>query len=292
MGRFAMLDKLSRSRYEGWTPHAVRGQGAARAADGVSVATPSKIAFIAAATPEAEVARDRLSARYGAVDAQEADVIVALGGDGIMLQTLHSVRGRGIPIYGMHRGSVGFLMNTFREDHLPERIDAAMKVEIHPLVMEAVDQDGTQHRAHAFNEVALFRQTYQAGKLRISIDGRDRLDELICDGIIVATPAGSTAYNLSAHGPILPLGTPLLALTPISPFRPRRWRGALVPDKGRIAITVLEPVKRPVSAVADHYEVRNVVSVSAALDVTCSSSMLFDPDHGLEERILREQFVY
>ncbi len=255
-------------------------------------ATPSKIAFVAASTPEAEAARARLAARYNGVPEDEAEVIVALGGDGIMLQTLHGVRGRGVPIYGMHRGSVGFLMNTFREDHLRERIAAAMEVQIHPLVMEAVDQDGTSHRAHAFNEVALFRQTYQAGKLQVSIDGRVRLDELICDGIIVATPAGSTAYNLSAHGPILPLGTPLLALTPISPFRPRRWRGALVPDKGRIAITVLEAGKRPVSAVADHYEVRNVVSVTAALDTTCSASMLFDPDHGLEERILREQFVY
>lgn len=269
------------------------GEGAAVAAIGMNVAaTPSKIAFIAASTPEAEGARDRLAQRYGAVAEEEAEVIVALGGDGVMLQTLHSVRGRGVPIYGMHRGSVGFLMNTFREDSLRERIAAAMEVQIHPLVMEAVDQDGTTHRAHAFNEVALFRQTYQAGKLQISIDGRLRMEELICDGVIIATPAGSTAYNLSAHGPILPLGTPLLALTPISPFRPRRWRGALVPDKGRLAITVLEPIKRPVSAVADHYEVRNVVSVTAALDVQCSSSMLFDPDHGLEERILREQFVY
>lgn len=251
-----------------------------------------RIAFVAAATPEAEMARERLLGLYGKASDDEADVIVALGGDGMMLQTLHAFRGRGVPIYGMHRGSVGFLMNTYREDHLPERLAAAVQVQIHPLMMEAVDQDGVRHRAPAFNEVALFRQTYQAGKLRVSIDDKVRLDELICDGIIVATPAGSTAYNLSAHGPILPLGTPLLALTPISPFRPRRWRGALVPDKGRIDIAVLEAGKRPVSAVADHYEVRNVVSVSAKLDVTSSSAMLFDPDHGLEERILREQFVY
>ncbi len=251
-----------------------------------------RIAFTAAATPEAESARARLAELYGEASEQDAQVIVALGGDGMMLQTLHQVRGRGIPIYGMHRGSVGFLMNTYREDQLRERLAAAIQVKIHPLVMETVDQAGTRHRAHAFNEVALFRQTYQAGKLRVSIDGRERLEELICDGIIVATPAGSTAYNLSAHGPILPLGTPLLALTPISPFRPRRWRGALVPDKAGIEIEVLEPVKRPMSAVADHSEVRNVVRVSAALDASCSSAMLFDPDHGLEERILREQFVY
>lgn len=251
-----------------------------------------KIAFAAASTPEAEAARARLSQRYGAVEADEADVIVALGGDGVMLQSLHAFRSSGVPIYGMHRGSVGFLMNTYREDLLPERLAAAVQVNIHPLMMEAVDQEGVTHRAPAFNEVALFRQTYQAGKLRVSIDDKVRLDELICDGIIVATPAGSTAYNLSAHGPILPLGTPLLALTPISPFRPRRWRGALVPDKARIDIAVLEPGKRPVSAVADHYEVRDVVSVSARLDTTSSSAMLFDPDHGLEERILREQFVY
>lgn len=251
-----------------------------------------KIAFTAASTPEAELARTRLADLYGEVPEAEAEVIVALGGDGVMLQTLHEVRGRGVPIYGMHRGSVGFLMNTYREDHLRERLAAAIQVKIHPLAMEAVDQQGVRHTAHAFNEVALFRQTYQAGKLRVRIDGRERLEELICDGIIVATPAGSTAYNLSAHGPILPLGTPLLALTPISPFRPRRWRGALVPDKAAIEIEVLEPEKRPMSAVADHSEVRDVVSVTAALDATCSSAMLFDPDHGLEERILREQFVY
>ncbi|TCT07784.1 NAD kinase [Aquabacter spiritensis] len=251
-----------------------------------------RIAFAAAATPEAEAARERLIARYGRVDPAEADVIVALGGDGLMLQTLHACRGRGVPIYGMHRGSVGFLMNTYREDRLPERLAAAVQVAIHPLLMEAVDQAGAEYRAPAFNEVALFRQTYQAGKLRVSIDGKVRLEELICDGVIVATPAGSTAYNLSAHGPILPLGTPLLALTPISPFRPRRWRGALVPDKGRIEIEVLDCGKRPVSAVADHFEVRNVVRVTAKLDSNTSSSMLFDPDHGLEERILREQFVY
>ncbi|MFG1298598.1 NAD kinase [Xanthobacter sp. V3C-3] len=251
-----------------------------------------KIAFVGAQTPEAEAARMRLEAHYGAVHEDDADVIVALGGDGLMLQTLHRFRDRGVPIYGMHRGTVGFLMNTFREDNLPARLAAAQQVTIHPLLMEAVDANGVRHRAPAINEVSLLRQTYQAAKLRISIDGKVRLEELICDGAIIATPAGSTAYNLSAHGPILPLGTALLALTPISPFRPRRWRGALVPDKARIDIAVLEADKRPVSAAADHFEVRDIIAVSARLDATSSIDMLFDPDHGLEERILREQFVY
>lgn len=223
---------------------------------------------------------------------EDADVVVALGGDGLMLQTLHRFRERTLPIYGMHRGSVGFLMNTFREEGLVERLTAAQQVTIHPLMMEAVTSNGMRHRAPAFNEVSLLRQSYQAAKLRISIDGKMRLEELICDGIIVATPAGSTAYNLSAHGPILPLGTALLALTPISPFRPRRWRGALVPDRARIDIAVMEADKRPVSAAADHFEVRDIIAVSARLDTTSSVDMLFDPDHGLDERILREQFVY
>lgn len=251
-----------------------------------------KIAFVSSQTPEAEAARMRLVAHYGAVSEDDADVIVALGGDGLMLQTLHRFRDRGLPIYGMHRGSVGFLMNTFREDNLPARLAAAQQVTIHPLMMEAVDATGQRHRAPAINEVSLLRQSYQAAKLRISIDGKVRLEELICDGAIIATPAGSTAYNLSAHGPILPLGTALLALTPISPFRPRRWRGALVPDKARIDIAVLEAEKRPVSAAADHFEVRDIIAVSARLDTSSSIDMLFDPDHGLEERILREQFVY
>ncbi|MGQ3672887.1 NAD kinase [Xanthobacter sp. TB0136] len=259
---------------------------------GGEVGATGRIAFVSSQTPEAESARARLEARYGAVNEDEADVIVALGGDGLMLQTLHRFRDRGIPIYGMHRGSVGFMMNTYREDGLVERLAAAQHVKIHPLLMEAMDNKGVRHRAPAINEVSLLRQSYQAAKLRISIDGRMRLEELICDGVIVATPAGSTAYNLSAHGPILPLGTALLAVTPISPFRPRRWRGALVPDRVRVDIAVMEAEKRPVSAVADHYEVRNIVAVSARLDKSSAIDMLFDPDHGLEERILREQFVY
>ncbi|WP_029005126.1 NAD kinase [Azorhizobium doebereinerae] len=251
-----------------------------------------RIAFAASQTSEAEAARARLIKRYGAVEEDAADVIVALGGDGLMLQTLHRFRDRGVPIYGMHRGSVGFLMNTFREDDLHGRLAAATHVIIHPLVMTALDVHGVHHTAPAINEVSLLRQTYQAAKLRISIDGKVRLEELICDGILVATPAGSTAYNLSAHGPILPLSTALLALTPISPFRPRRWRGALLPDRATIQITVLEADKRPVSAVADHQEVRDIVEVSAHLDKSSSMDMLFDPDHGLDERILREQFIY
>ncbi len=251
-----------------------------------------KIAFVASQTREAEAARARLIQRYGVVDENDADVIVALGGDGLMLQTLHRFRDQGVPIYGMHRGSVGFLMNTYRDDDLRERISAATHVVIHPLMMEAIDAHGEHFSAPAINEVSLLRQTYQAAKLQVSIDGKVRLEELICDGMLVATPAGSTAYNLSAHGPILPLGTALLALTPISPFRPRRWRGALVPDRATIRITVLEADKRPVSAVADHQEVRDIVEVTAHLDSTSSIDMLFDPDHGLDERILREQFIY
>ncbi|MGU3492676.1 NAD kinase [Xanthobacteraceae bacterium A53D] len=251
-----------------------------------------RIAFVASQTEEAEAARVRLVRRYGETPEDDAEVIVALGGDGLMLQTLHRFRDHRVPIYGMHRGSVGFLMNTYREDGLRERLAAASHVIIHPLMMETLDIHGERRIAPAINEVSLLRQIHQAAKLRISIDGKVRLEELICDGVLVATPAGSTAYNLSAHGPILPLGAALLALTPISPFRPRRWRGALVPDRATIKITVLEADKRPVSAVADHKEVRDIVEVTARLDQSSSMDMLFDPDHGLDERILREQFIY
>ena len=252
----------------------------------------STIGFVASDTAEAQAAMQRLVARYGGVDPEQASVVVALGGDGLMLQTLHRFMGTGKPIYGMHRGSVGFLMNDFFEDDLIERLESAGRSIVHPLLMVAHDSKGETHRTRAVNEVSLLRQSYQAAKLRISIDGKVRLAELVADGVLVATPAGSTAYNLSANGPILPLNAPLLALTPLSPFRPRRWRGALVPDKARIDIAVLEAEKRPVSAAADHYEVRNIVAVSARLDTSSSIDMLFDPDHGLEERILREQFVY
>ena len=251
-----------------------------------------RIAFVASANEEAEAARKELAARYGDLPIDQAEIVVALGGDGLMLQTLHHLRDGGTPIYGMNRGSVGFLMNEFRVNDLKERLAAAERTVIHPLIMEATDAAGKSHRAPAFNEVSLLRQSYQAAKLAISIDGKVRLQELICDGVLVATPAGSSAYNLSAHGPILPLNAPLLALTPLSAFRPRRWRGALLPDRARIEISVLEAEKRPVSAVADHFEVRAVAKVDVRMDTATSRVMLFDPGHSLDERILAEQFGY
>ena len=251
-----------------------------------------KIAFVSSNAPEAQEARDRLVALYGAVDVRTADVIVALGGDGLMLQSLHDAIESGTPIFGMNRGSVGFLMNEYREDDLRERLDEAAASIIHPLRMRALDADGRTHEALAINEVSMLRQTYQAAKLSIAVDGRVRLAEMIADGLLVATPAGSTAYNLSANGPILPLDAPLLALTPLSPFRPRRWRGALLPDRASLSITVLEPEKRPVSAVADHTEVRRVLRVDVAMDVSRNLVLLHDPGHSLDERILREQFGY
>lgn len=251
-----------------------------------------KIAFVASDVAEAVEARARLTALYGAFDPQDADAIVALGGDGLMLQTLHRYINDKIPIYGMNRGSVGFLMNEYREENLRERLAAAETTRIHPLAMVAYDAAGKAHKGLAINEVSLFRERYQAAKLQVAIDGKMRMEELICDGVLVATPAGSTAYNLSAHGPILPINTPLLALTPISPFRPRRWRGALVPNKARITVTVLEPEKRPVSAVADHFETRHVVKVEIEKARNIELLMMFDPDHGLEERVLAEQFRF
>lgn len=251
-----------------------------------------RIAFVASQTPEAEAAAATLGERYGQVVPEDADVVVALGGDGLMLQTAHRLMNSGIPIYGMHRGSVGFLMNDYSEDGLEERLAAAELTEIHPLVMNATDLDGAVYKAHAINEVSLWRQSYQASKLKISIDGKVRMPELICDGILVATPAGSTAYNLSAHGPIIPIGSPLLALTPISPFRPRRWRGALISNRARLRIDVLEADKRPVSVAADHAEFRNVACVEIEEDRDAAIPMLFDPGHSLDERILCEQFFY
>lgn len=250
------------------------------------------IAFLASPIDEAESARDRLSERYGGTDPEDADVIVALGGDGFMLQVLHRFMNSGKPIYGMNRGSVGFLMNEFTEDDLAERLSKAEIAVIHPLVMRATDSDGRKHESLALNEVSLLRQTYQAAKLRLLIDGKVRLEELICDGILVSTPAGSTAYNLSAHGPIIPINSPLLALTPISPFRPRRWRGALLPNVAQIDIEILEADKRPVSAVADHREIRSVVHVHVEEAAKAEALMMFDPGHNLDERILAEQFGY
>ena len=231
-------------------------------------------------------------ARYGTCDPAQADVVVALGGDGLMLQTLRALMRSGKPVYGMHRGTVGFLMNEFNEADLRERLAAAEETVIHPLVMRAKDRSGNSHEHYAINEVSAFRQTYQAARLRILVDGQVRLPELMADGIMVATPAGSTAYNLSVQGPIIPIRAPLLALTPISPFRPRRWHGALLPDTARVTIDVIDPDKRPVAAVADHSEVRDVTSVEIAMDHTISMHMLFDPGHSLDERILREQFGY
>jgi NAD+ kinase len=249
-----------------------------------------RIAFVASATPTARKARTALVRRYGEVAFDDADVVVALGGDGLMLQTLHRFMGKGRPIFGMNRGSVGFLMNEFHEDDLLERLARAERSVTHPLSMVAHMADGQARQAFAINEVSLLRSSFQAAKLRILVDDKARLDPLICDGVLVATPAGSTAYNLSVNGPILPLDAPLLALTPISPFRPRRWRGAILPHSARVAIEVLEPGKRPVNAVADHTEVKSVRRVDIAMDRSIELIMLHDPGHSLDERILREQF--
>ena len=250
------------------------------------------ICFLSSGAPEANAARESLIASYGDCPPEAAEVIVALGGDGLMLQTLHRFMDHPKPIYGMNRGSVGFLMNDYSEIGLRERLRAARASIIHPLIMRAEDIKGVVTNARAINEVSLLRQTYQAAKLRISVDGAVRLEELIADGILVATPAGSTAYNLSANGPILPLAAPLMALTPISAFRPRRWRGALLPDRAAVAIEILEADKRPVAAVADHAETRRVRRVDVSMDHATDLVLLHDPGHSLDERILREQFIY
>ena len=250
------------------------------------------IAFVASQTPEAREAYGQLEARYGNADPATADVIVALGGDGLMLQTLHKFMKSGKPIYGMHRGTVGFLMNEYVEQGLIERLTAAHNTVIHPLVMQARDAQGRMHEHRAINEVSLFRQSAQAAHLRILIDGQERLAELICRRRAGGDAAGSTAYNLSVQGPIIPINAPLLALTAISPFRPRRWRGALLPDKAKVTIEVQDADKRPVAAVADHDEVRSVRSVDVSMDHAISLNMLFDPGHNLDERILSEQFGF
>jgi NAD+ kinase len=249
-----------------------------------------RIAFTASERPEAQEGRARLVKRYGETPVEEAEVIVALGGDGFMLECFHDHMALGLPIYGMNRGSVGFLMNDYSEVGLLERIAAAEKAVIHPLRMTATDVDGASHVALAINEVSLLRQTRQAAKLRISIDGKLRLSELACDGALVSTPAGSTAYNLSAHGPIIPLDARVLALTPISAFRPRRWRGALLAHTAKVTFEILEASKRPVSAVADNIEVRDVLDVHIAEDREVSLHMLFDEGRSLEERVIAEQF--
>ncbi|CAA7627467.1 NAD kinase [Magnetospirillum sp. SS-4] len=253
--------------------------------------TFSSVAFVAAESDAAQAAMRRLESRYDHVDPDRADLVVALGGDGFMLETLHRFVGRRIPIYGMNRGTVGFLMNSFREHGLIERLSRAQKVILHPLRMIARTSQGEQVEALAMNEVSLLRETRQAAKLRIRIDGKVRLDELACDGILLSTPAGSTAYNLSAHGPIIPLGAGITALTPISPFRPRRWRGALLPHTATVIFEVREAAKRPVSAVADYTEVRDVAEVEVREDRSIDLALLFDPEHNLEERIIAEQFL-
>jgi NAD+ kinase len=251
-----------------------------------------RIAFVASPAPEAREALARLVKRYGNVSPSRADVVVALGGDGLMLRTLRKAMKADKPIYGMHRGTVGFLMNDYQETRLRERLSDAQITVIHPLVMRARDLKGKTHEHYAINEVSLFRQTYQVARLAISVDGKERMPELMADGVLVATPAGSTAYNLSAQGPIIPINAPLLAVTPISPFRPRRWRGALLPDTAHVTIRVIDPERRPVAAVADHAEVRAVRDVVIRMDPTISMQMLFDPGHSLDERILGEQFGY
>ena len=250
------------------------------------------IAFVASPVEAAQAAKAELEQRYKSVPLAQADVVIALGGDGLMLQTLHETMKLGVPIYGMHQGSVGFLMNDYKPDGLLERLNSAQTSIIHPLQMRVFDCEDNESTALAINEVSLLRQRYQAAKLRLSIDKKVRLEMLICDGVLVATPAGSTAYNLSAHGPILPINAPLLALTPISPFRPRRWRGALLPNNVCMRIEVLEPEKRPVSAVADHVEIRNVREVRIEQRADIILKLMFDKGHALDERILSEQFMF
>ena len=249
-----------------------------------------KIAFVAADSVPARRAHSKLSRLYGNADPAKADAIVALGGDGFMLETLHRFIARRIPIYGMNRGTIGFLMNAYGEVDLPARLRRAEEVRLHPLAMTALTSDGRKHRALAINEVSLLRQTRQSAHLRILVDGSPRMNDLVCDGALVATPAGSTAYNLSAHGTIVPIGVGLLALTPISAFRPRRWRGALLPHKAVVTFEVHDADKRPVAAVADFTEVRDVVRVEVREDRAATLTLLFDPEHNLEERILAEQF--
>lgn len=249
-----------------------------------------RLAFVAASSEQAQEARRLMERLYPCVPLEEADVIVALGGDGFLLQILKSTMSRHIPVYGMNLGSVGFLMNPYHTKNLYKRLENAVSVKLHPLSMSALTQQGKHETVLALNEVSLLRETHQAAKIQVMVDHIIRLPELICDGILLSTPAGSTAYNLSAHGPIIPLSSDLLALTPISPFRPRRWRGALLPFTSQVKFKVLEAEKRPVSAVADSMEVRDVAEVEIYLEKSIELTLLFDSGHALEERILREQF--
>jgi NAD+ kinase len=250
-----------------------------------------RIACVASSSEDAQAAREELSARYDLVDPDDATVIVALGGDGLLLHTIHEHHMSGRPIFGMNRGTYGFLMNEYRPDDLPARISAATVITVHPLAMAARQADGTVARALAFNEVAVRRFSGQAVNLSVSVDGVERMARFVGDGLIIATPSGSTAYNLSAHGPIIPLGSRLLAVTPVSPGRPRRWRGALVPHEAEIVLRNLDPDKRPLAATADFQELSDVVSVTVRQDSSIGVQLLFDPDRSLEERILAEQFA-
>jgi NAD+ kinase len=254
------------------------------------MANDRKIAFVASDVPAAQSSRDTLIAKFGNVPEDQADVVVALGGDGFMLSTLHRAQGLDVPVYGMNRGTVGFLMNEYSETDLMARLDEAEEEVINPLAMRAQDGDGKVHEALAINEVSLLRSGPQAAKLKISVDGRTRLEELVCDGALVATPAGSTAYNYSAHGPILPIGSDVLALTAVAAFRPRRWRGALLPMGATVRFDVLNPAKRPVMADAHSMWVQNVNWVEIRSEPAVCHRILFDPGHGLEERLIREQF--
>ena len=252
-----------------------------------------KLALVSSATPKATAAQRALADAYDWVEPPEADIVIALGGDGFMLQTLHQMLDVDClkPVFGMNLGTVGFLMNDFRADDLLARVEAARRFTINPLRGDFYRSDGTHEVLHAINEISLLRETRQAAKLKIEINDREMIAEMIADGVLVATPAGSTAYNLSAHGPILPLDSALMALTPISPFRPRRWRGAILPDRYRIRFDVLEAEKRPVSAVADQKEFRDVARVCIAMDKSREFTLLFDPHHALDERIDAEQFI-
>ncbi|MEM1266142.1 MAG: NAD kinase [Pseudomonadota bacterium] len=250
-----------------------------------------KICFWASDAEVAQTSKARLAARYGHVSAEDAEVIVALGGDGLVLSTLHATNHLPAPVYGMNRGTVGFLMNEYDEEGLNARLARAELAEIHPLRMRATTETGETQEALAINEVSFLRAGPQAARLRISVNGQVRMSELVCDGALISTPAGSTAYNYSAHGPILPIGSNILALTAVAAYRPRRWRGALVPTSSTVRFDVLEAWKRPVSAAADSVEVRHVVAAEIRSDESVTHRILFDPGHGLEERLLREQFV-
>lgn len=255
------------------------------------MSTDLRLSFVASNAPAAQTALRGLVERYGNVPMEEAEVIVALGGDGFMLDTLHGTQHLPAPVYGMNRGTVGFLMNEFQPDGLTARLAAAEEAVVNPLAMTAITVGGEVHRALAINEVSLLRMDAQAAKLRISVDGKERMSELICDGALVSTPAGSTAYNYSAHGPILPIGADVLAVTAVAAFRPRRWRGAVLNARARVRFDVAEPRKRPVMATADSDCVRNVASVEVQTEAHIEHRLLFDPGHGLEERLIREQFA-